>query len=74
MVLACLLFIKRMSEETHADSWVYTDDDTPDIDEHLQKLPLQIRVYEITGPLFLEPLMPSNISLSKTLPAVWFSV
>lgn len=52
MVLACLLFIKRMREETHADSWVYTDDDTPDIDEHLQKLPLQIRVYEITGPLF----------------------
>ena len=52
MVLACLLFIKRMGEETHADSWVYTDDDTPDIDEHLQKLPLQIRVYEITGPLF----------------------
>ena len=52
MVLVCLLFIKRMSEETHADSWVYTDDDTPDIDEHLQKLPLQIRVYEITGPLF----------------------
>lgn len=52
MMLACLLFIKRMSEETHADSWVYTDDDTPDIDEHLQKLPLQIRVYEITGPLF----------------------
>ena len=52
MVLACLLFIKRMSKETHADSWVYTDDDTPDIDEHLQKLPLQIRVYEITGPLF----------------------
>ena len=31
---------------------MYTDDDTPDIDEHLQKLPLQIRVYEITGPLF----------------------
>ena len=52
MVLACLLFIKRMSEETHVDSWVYNDDDTPDIDEHLRKLPLQIRVYEITGPLF----------------------
>ena len=52
MVLACLLFIKRKSEETHVDSWVYNDDDTPDIDEHLRKLPLQIRVYEITGPLF----------------------
>ena len=52
MVLACLLFIKRMSEETHADSWVYVDDDSPAVDEHLQKLPLEIRVYEITGPLF----------------------
>ena len=52
MVLACLLFIKRMSEETHVDSWTYVDDDTPDINENLKKLPLQIRVYEITGPLF----------------------
>lgn len=52
MVLACLLFIKRMSEETHVDSWTYVDDDTPDVDEHLKRLPLQIRVYEITGPLF----------------------
>ena len=52
MVLTCLLFIKRMSEETHVNSWTYIDDDTPDVDEHLQKLPLQIRVYEITGPLF----------------------
>ena len=28
------------------------DDDTPDIDEHLRQMPLQIRVYEISGPLF----------------------
>ena len=46
MVLACLLFIKRMSEETHVDSWTYVDDDTPDVDEHLRRL------YEIIGPLF----------------------
>lgn len=52
MVLACLLFIKRMSEETHAESWTYIDDDTQDVDEQIRKLPLQIRVYEITGPLF----------------------
>lgn len=52
MVIACLLFIKRMSEETHVNSWVYIDDDTPDVDEHLKRLPLAIRVYEITGPLF----------------------
>ena len=52
MVLACLLFIKRMSEETRVDGWTYVDDDTPDVDEHLRHLPLPIRVYEITGPLF----------------------
>lgn len=52
MVLACLLFIKRMSEETKVNGWTYVDEDTPDVDEYLQKLPLQIRVYEISGPLF----------------------
>ncbi len=52
MVIACLLFIKRMSEETRVDSWVYVDDDTPEIDDHLARLSLAIRVYEITGPLF----------------------
>lgn len=52
MVLACLLFIKRMSEETKVNGWTYVDEDTPDVDEHLQKLPLQIRFYEISGPLF----------------------
>lgn len=52
MVLACLLFIKRMSEETKVNGWTYVDEDTPDVDEHLQKLPLQIRIYEISGPLF----------------------
>lgn len=52
MVLACLLFIKRMSEETKVNGWTYVDEYTPDVDEHLQKLPLQIRVYEISGPLF----------------------
>ena len=52
MVLACLLFIKRMSEETKVNGWTYVDEDTLDVDEHLQKLPLQIRVYEISGPLF----------------------
>ena len=54
MVLACLLFIKRMSEETRAESWTYIDDedDTPESDQEMQKLPRQIRVYNISGPLF----------------------
>ena len=53
MILACLLFIKRMSEETKAESWVYTDDDTVAVNENLRKLPAEIRVYEVSGPLFL---------------------
>ncbi len=52
MIIACLLFIKRMSEETDVKSWVYVDDDSADVDDHLRKLPDAIRVYEITGPLF----------------------
>lgn len=52
MILACLLFIKRMSEETKAESWVYTDDDTVAVNENLRKLPAEIRVYEVSGPLF----------------------
>ena len=52
MILACLLFIKRMSEETKAESWVYTDDDTVAVNENLLKLPAEIRVYELSGPLF----------------------
>ena len=41
-----------MSEETDVKSWVYVDDDSEDVDDHLRKLPDAIRVYEITGPLF----------------------
>lgn len=54
MVLACLLFIKRMSEETRADSWTYVDDedDTQESDREMKKLPREIRVYNISGPLF----------------------
>ena len=52
MILACLLFIKRMSEETKAESWVYTDDDTVAVNANLRMLPAAIRVYEVSGPLF----------------------
>ena len=52
MIIACLLFIKRMSKETKAESWVYTDDDTVAVNENLRMLPAAIRVYEVSGPLF----------------------
>lgn len=50
MILACLLFIKRMSDETQVKSWKYVEEDETDSD--LLSLPRGIRVYEITGPLF----------------------
>lgn len=52
MVLALLLFMKRMSEETHVTGWKYTEaeDDPDSID--LRAVPHHVRVYEITGPLF----------------------
>lgn len=52
MILACLLFIKRMSDETQVKGWTYIDDDSKEINRHLRELPREIRVYEITGPLF----------------------
>lgn len=50
MLLAVLFFIKRMSEETEVKSWNY-DSNEPDSLE-LKKVPLNVRVYEISGPLF----------------------
>ncbi len=49
MILAVLLFIKRMSEETSVTSWKYADD--PESLE-IKKVPEHVRVYEISGPLF----------------------
>lgn len=52
MILSCLLFMKRMSDEGHIRTWSYVDeDDDPDRLE-LRQVPERVRVYEITGPLF----------------------
>ncbi len=50
-VLACLLFMKRMSDETGVVGWKYAEEETDD-SEKLAVLPKEVRVYEITGPLF----------------------
>lgn len=52
MILACMTFLKRMSDETSVRGWSYVDDDSAEVNEHLRKLPKGVRVYEITGPLF----------------------
>ena len=52
MVLAAMLFIKRMSDETSVDGWTYIDPDTDPDNVDLKLVPKDIRVYEISGPLF----------------------
>ena len=52
MVLTALLFMKRMSDETSVNGWKYIDPDT-DVDHiDLKVVPKDVRVYEISGPLF----------------------
>lgn len=52
MVLAAILFMKRMSDETSVNGWKYIDPDT-DVDHiDLKVVPKDVRVYEISGPLF----------------------
>ena len=48
MLLTCLLFMKRMSDETEVRGWKYKD--MPE--DQLTEVPLHVRVYEIRGPLF----------------------
>ncbi|MBQ7109470.1 MAG: sulfate permease [Clostridia bacterium] len=52
MILAAMLFMKRMSEETAVVGWKYVDeeDDRDSID--LKVVPKNVRVYEISGPMF----------------------
>jgi SulP family sulfate permease len=52
MVLASLLFMKRMSDETEVAGWKYIDDDTDPDSLQLRTVPKNIRVYEMSGPLF----------------------
>ena len=56
MALACLLFMKHMSDETELKGWRYHDQLSPEEIEadkgHLMSVPEEVRVYEISGPLF----------------------
>ena len=52
MLLAMLLFLKRMSEESGVVGWKYYDPDEDPDGMNLKPLPPQVRVYEIYGPMF----------------------
>lgn len=52
ILVAVLLFMKRMSDVTEVRSWKYAEDEEEAEQEKLRKLPSSINVYEISGPLF----------------------
>lgn len=53
MVLAAILFMKRMADVTEAHAWIDVDDEETDVDNILRKkIPERTRVYEINGPMF----------------------
>ncbi len=52
MLLAAMLFMKRMSEETNVKNWKYTDNEKDADNLELKTVPQHVRVYEISGPLF----------------------
>lgn len=67
MILAALLFMKRMSDVTEVEGWTYVDpEDDPD-NIGLKAVPENTFVYEISGPMFFgaaDKIM--KISLKKT--------
>ena len=54
VVLAALLFMKRMAETADVTAWKYADepDVAPGEAEKMRDIPHSIRVFEISGPLF----------------------
>ncbi len=52
MVLAAILFMKRMSDVTDVHAWKEIDDENDADSIDLRKVPENTRVYELSGPLF----------------------
>ncbi|MBQ6812542.1 MAG: sulfate permease [Agathobacter sp.] len=52
IVLAAMLFMKRMSEVTDVEGWKYVDDENDPDSITLREVPKNTVVYEISGPLF----------------------
>lgn len=52
MVLAAVLFLKRVSDETTVAGWIPSDPEAHTDGHVLAEVPAGVRVYEINGPLF----------------------
>lgn len=51
MMIALVLFMKRLSDETEVRGWKYYCDEDSEV-THMRELPRSVRVYEINGPMF----------------------
>lgn len=52
MLVTCVLFIKRMSEETLVKGWKLVNDENDPDSISLRQVPKDTMVYEISGPMF----------------------
>jgi len=52
MLMAVVLFMKRMSDESVVSGWKYYDPDEDPDGPELKVVPKHVRVYEISGPMF----------------------
>ncbi len=53
IVAACVLFMRRMSDETTVASWKYSEDENEDPESlSMRRVASHISVYELNGPLF----------------------
>lgn len=52
IVLAAILFMKRMSDETEVEGWKYVDDEEDPDSISLRVVPEHTLVYEVSGPMF----------------------
>jgi SulP family sulfate permease len=66
IVMACILFMKRMSEESKIESWQYVEKVENAEGLKLRDVSKHISVYELSGPLFFA--VSSQISLIKLKP------
>lgn len=52
IILAAILFMKRMSDVTEVEGWKYIDEDNDPDSISLKVVPKHVLVYEISGPMF----------------------
>ncbi len=66
MVMACVLLMKRMADESSVKGWKYFDPDNDPDSIELRRVPEHVRVYEISGPMFFGMAdLISDISLKE---------